>query len=115
MRLCPVWFLQGAIGSIGAIQNHERANVRYLSFLLCFQIMEQLTLVPHTWILLIKALTVHVEPVSSHPGWTEGADTGSHAVALFGDHLQQAGLTCTVLAGHGHRLIYHLLSEMKQN
>lgn len=58
MRLCPVWFLQGAIGSIGAIQNHERANVIYLSFLLCFPIMEQLTLVPHTWILLIKALTV---------------------------------------------------------
>lgn len=58
---------------------------------------------------------VHVEPVSSHPGLTEGADTGSHAVALFGDHLQEAGLTCTVLAGHGHRLIYHLLSEMKQN
>ena len=29
-----------------------------LSFLLCFPIMEQLTLVPHTWILLIKALTV---------------------------------------------------------
>ena len=56
MRLCPVWFLQGAIGSIGAIQNHERANV--IIFLFCYVSQSWSSRVPHTWILLIKALTV---------------------------------------------------------
>ncbi|RMX43641.1 hypothetical protein pdam_00023382 [Pocillopora damicornis] len=50
---------------------------------------------------------VHVEPVSSHPGWTEGADTGSHAVALFGDHLQQAAFV-SAAAEYVRARSYHI-------
>ena len=113
----PLWFNQAATRSIGAVNNHEGARV-HVRFLLAMQSNPGAANISATHLDPSKQSAdcyINVELVPFDPCSTERAGARSRANALFGDHLQKPGLTSTVPARHGHRLIHQFLTGMKQN